>query len=287
MNPPIETDTGLAGQDEQLYCYGHPKTPTKLRCSRCERPICGRCAIPASVGQHCPECVAEARRRAPKVRTQLAATAPAVMTILVINVVMYIGQILIPGGPFTPGLTDRLVLDPTAVTNGEWYRLLTAMVLHGGIIHIGFNSYVLFVFGPNVERAFGSARFVAMYVVAGLMGSALSFAVPPAQRSLGASGAIFGIVGVLLVYLYNRRKSQFVRDSMRSLLTFIGINLAIGFILPYIDNFGHIGGLLGGILLGLGFDRPEAENEMSRPVVQVLTILLVAGAALGLVLWRS
>src|SRR5919108_206332 len=74
--------------EEVTNCYGHPKVPTKLRCSRCDRPICGRCAIPATVGQHCPECVADARRSAPKVRSQMMSTAPAVMTILAVNVVM-------------------------------------------------------------------------------------------------------------------------------------------------------------------------------------------------------
>src|ERR671915_1652945 len=73
-------------------CYLHPDTPTKLRCSRCDRPICGRCAIPASVGQHCPECVAEARRSAPRVKSALRATAPATFTILGINVVVFVIQ---------------------------------------------------------------------------------------------------------------------------------------------------------------------------------------------------
>src|SRR5918999_196926 len=78
--------------EETEYCYGHPKTPTRLHCTRCDRPICGRCAIPASVGQHCPECVAEARKSAPKVRSAIAANAPVVSGILVINVVMWLIQ---------------------------------------------------------------------------------------------------------------------------------------------------------------------------------------------------
>src|ERR687895_2650521 len=89
--PPDASQRALE-EDQRAFCYGHPDTPTGLRCTRCDRPICGRCAIPASVGQHCPECVAEARRSAPKVRSALRATAPVVMTILIINVVMWLIQ---------------------------------------------------------------------------------------------------------------------------------------------------------------------------------------------------
>ncbi|MDQ4028189.1 MAG: rhomboid family intramembrane serine protease, partial [Actinomycetota bacterium] len=78
QQPPGASGPALE-ESEETYCYGHPNTPTRLRCSRCERPICGRCAIPASVGQHCPECVAEARKTAPRVRSAVAAQAPAVV----------------------------------------------------------------------------------------------------------------------------------------------------------------------------------------------------------------
>ena len=282
MNPPIETNTDIAGQDEQVYCYGHPKTPTKLRCSRCDRPICGRCAIPASVGQHCPECVAEARKSAPKVRSALAATAPVVMAILVVNVAVFFLQNLMPG------LTDELAMNPFAVASGEWFRLLTPMILHGGLLHLAFNSFALFSFGPVIEQHFGHVRFALMYLASGLLASALSYAVPPNNSSIGASGAIFGVAGVLLVYLYNRRKQTFIRDTLRSLLGIIGLNLVFGFIASgLIDNWAHIGGLIGGIILGFGFDDATAEGGHRHGGAQVASVIAVVGLAAGLVLWRT
>src|SRR5918911_3710385 len=96
-----DTPDQLVRETDVTYCYGHPHTPTKLRCSRCDRPICGRCAIPASVGQHCPECVAEARRSSPRVKRVNTSAAPAVYAILGINLVVFVLQ-LASGGPGGP-----------------------------------------------------------------------------------------------------------------------------------------------------------------------------------------
>jgi len=272
----------MAGAPEVItedteYCYGHPKTPTKLHCSRCDRPICGRCAIPASVGQHCPECVAEARKSAPKVRTAMQANSPVVLTILAINIGMFMAQQLFPG------FTERLVMNPFLIRNGEYWRLLTPIVLHGGIFHIFMNSYVLYVFGPNVEQAFGSVRFALMYIAAGFMGNVLSFAIPPDNSSLGASGAVFGLAGILLVYLYKRRRSTFIAQYLRSIGFFIVANLIFGFVLAArIDNWAHIGGLIGGVILGLGFDR----EDQLKPVTMVLSTLAVVGGGVFLVMTR-
>lgn len=269
-------DLNTEFSDETEYCYGHPKTATKLHCTRCERPICGRCAIPASVGQHCPECVAEARKSAPKVRTAMAATAPVVMTILGINIATFVAQQVVPG------LTDMLVMDPSLILAGEYWRLITPVFLHAGIFHIFMNSYILYALGPNLEQAFGSVRFVLMYLAAGFLATSASFALPPEVRSLGASGAVFGMAGVLLIYLYRRRRSTFIAQYLRSILVFIGINLVFGFLWPGIDNVAHIGGLLGGIILGFGFDR----DDDTKTVMQTVSTLAVVGGAVFLVLTR-
>lgn len=268
--------TEPASSEETEYCYGHPKTPTRLHCTRCDRPICGRCAIPASVGQHCPECVAAARKSAPKVRSAMAATAPVVTGILVINIVVYVAQQVIPG------FTHQFLMDPAHISNGEYWRLITPVFLHANVFHIFMNSYVLYALGPNVEQAFGSRRFVAMYLVAGFLGNAVSFAIPPDVPSLGASGAVFGMAGVLLIYLYRRRRSAFVAQYLRSILFFIGINLALGFLFRGIDNAAHIGGLISGIILGLGFDREDALG----PLTQMLAVLAVVAGGLFLVLTK-
>ncbi|HET7482901.1 MAG TPA: rhomboid family intramembrane serine protease [Actinomycetota bacterium] len=266
--------------DEVEYCYGHPKTPTRLHCSRCGRPICGRCAIAASVGQHCPECVAEARRSAPKVRSTLRANAPVVYSLIAINVLAYAAQTFLGFENFTV----RFMLIPQAVDAGQWYRLVTAMFLHGGALHIIMNMYVLFIFGPNVEQAFGSVRTLAMYLAAGLMGSAFSYAIPPESPSLGASGAIFGLAGILLVYLYKRRTSQFLGRYLRSIGFFIVANLVLGFALSsFIDIWAHIGGLVGGIILALGFDR----RDQLAPITSTLATLAVVGGAVLLVMMKT
>ena len=206
----------------------------------------------------------------------MAATAPVVTVILAINVIVFIGQQLFPG------LTEKLIMDPFLIAAGEYWRLITPVFLHAGVLHIFLNSYILYSLGPNVESAFGSVRFALMYLAAGFLATAASFALPPEVRSLGASGAVFGMAGVLLVYLYRRRKSAFVAQYLRSILVFIGINLAFGFLVPGIDNVAHIGGLIGGVILGAGFDR----EDQLKSVTQVVALLVVAAAGAFLVVLR-
>lgn len=179
-------------------------------------------------------------------------------------------------------VTERLLMDPFAIAAGEWWRLLTPVLVHGSILHIGLNMYILYIYGPNVEQVFGTARFVAIFLITGFLASAFSFALPPLTRSVGASGAIFGIVGVLAVYLYKRRRSTFMAQYLRGMGLFIGINIVFGFLVPGIDNMAHLGGLVGGVLLGLGFDRGEATEARSPLGLQILTAAAVI--ALGLVL---
>ena len=281
-NPPEAPGTVL-DESEETYCYLHPKTPTKLRCSRCDRPICGRCAIPATVGQHCPECVAEARKSAPKVRTAMQKNAPVTMGIIAITIAFFVLQQVL-GDSFTFDLASR----PARIAEGEWYRLVTPMVLHAPnfIFHILMNMYVLFIFGPQAEQAYGSLRFLAAYITAGFTGGAMSYAFSDCfARGVGASGAVFGVAGMLLVFLYRRRRQQFIRGFLNNMLFFIGINLVLGFVIPNIDNWAHIGGLLGGIGMGAGFDSATAGRRgVGRTI---LTLALVIAAGLALVLWRT
>jgi len=277
-SPPV-TESSLE-QDAETYCYAHPKTPTKLRCSRCDRPICGRCAIPASVGQHCPECVAEARRTAPKVRSAMAATAPAVMAILGINIAVFVLQNL------EPEITNRFGMRPLDIADGELWRLLTPMVLHAGGIHLVFNLLALYIYGPYVEQAFHAVRFVGLYVISGFFASCVSYAFGPVNKiGVGASGAIFGLIGILVVYAYRRRTSTLIREFLRTLLVIIGINLFIGFTNPFIDNYAHIGGLVGGLILGAGFDRPEGDSASVG--IQIMTAGGLIALGILLVTYRT
>jgi rhomboid protease GluP len=224
--------------------------------------------------------VAEARKSAPKVRTALEATAPAVRTIMAIVIGVFVLQMVTGMGGGR--VTEMLLMDPFAIAAGEWWRLLTPVLVHGSLLHVGLNMYIFYIYGPNVEQAFGTLRFVAIFLITGFLASAFSYALPPLNRSVGASGAVFGVVGVLIVYLYKRRRSTFMAQYLRGMGLFIGINILFGFIVPGIDNMAHLGGLIGGALLGLGFDRGEGAEARSPVGLQVLTAAAVV--ALGLVL---
>lgn len=275
---------GPRDSSSETVCYLHPDRPTKLRCSRCDRPICGGCAIPASVGQHCPYCVAEARKSQRKVRSTLAATAPVVRAIILVNVGVYILQFLLQGAHFT----ERFYSQPTAIYRGEYYRLITATFLHlppfvaFGILHIFFNMAVLSIYGSQVEQAYGSRKLISMYLLAGLAASATSYAFNGcANPSLGASGAVFGMLGALAAYLYKRRRSQFVRDYLRSILSLIAINLVFGFVVALIDNYAHMGGLVAGAAMAWGLD-PDGER-----VFGWIAVAATVAITLALVVWRT
>jgi rhomboid protease GluP len=212
------------------------------------------------------------------------------MTILIINVVMWLIQSFSPSQQGTPFdvVTWALGAIPTQIAAGEWYRLITPMFLHAPdtIVHIGFNSYALFLFGPNMEQAFGKRRFLILYLVAGFTGSAASYTFGSCGAvGVGASGAIFGVLGSLLVFLYNRRRSTFVRQYMRNIIFLIVINLAIGWYFPGIDNLAHLGGLVGGAGIGLSLD--EAPGSTVSPRLRLLGVLGVIAAGVALVAWRT
>jgi rhomboid protease GluP len=135
---------------------------------------------------------------------------------------------------------------------GEYYRFLTSMFLHGGLLHIVFNAWALYTLGPEAERIYGTARFLAIYFIAGLAGGVASYAFSP-NPAVGASGAIFGLIGALAVFYYLSREllGSAARQQFGSLLTVIMINLFIGFSSGgLIDNFAHLGGLAGGAAIG-------------------------------------
>jgi rhomboid protease GluP len=136
---------------------------------------------------------------------------------------------------------------------GQWWRLVTSMFLHGGLLHISFNMFALWQVGRLVERMFGSARFLALYMIAGVCGSLASVLWNPHVNSVGASGAIFGIIGGLLAFIRRPDSgvpSTIVTDLRGSLSGFLIFNIAAGLLYPHTDNAAHIGGLVGGYLAG-------------------------------------
>ncbi|NLN40502.1 MAG: rhomboid family intramembrane serine protease [Clostridiales bacterium] len=168
------------------------------------------------------------------------------------------------------------------VAQGQYWRLFTAMFLHIGILHLFFNSYALFIYGPIVEKLFGKIKFIILYIVSGLMGSLFSYLFS-ANPSAGASGAIFGLMGSLL-YFRREERGLFQRVFGPGLLMIIFINLVYGFIQPGIDNWGHIGGLLGGFIVanGLGLYKQRNRQYGKKMLIWLLIILVFAlGLPLG------
>lgn len=255
-------------------CYRHPDQDTGIRCSRCGRPICPQCMISASVGFQCPACVNDGNRAVRAVHTGFGGrpvTDYALVTkvLIAINVIVFlIGKVA------GEGFIDRLILVGSgysrhlgwvgvAKSPDQWYRLLTAVFLHEQWAHIGLNMLALWWIGPHVERALGRRRYIALYLLSGLGGSALSLLLAPAdQGSLGASGAIFGLLGALLV-LFRR-----LGLDLRPVAIIIAINLFITFAWPNIDWRAHLGGLVSGFLIALGMVYAPRDR---RTLVQVAT----------------
>ncbi len=209
---------------------------------------------PAAVGLRCPEHAGTRRRvNPPRVvrRTSRGATDALVTKALIgANVVIYLIEASQGGGLNSPGgsIVEKWALYGPSVAQGDWWRLITAAFLHASILHIALNMYVLWVIGGPVERYLGRARFLALYFVSGLAGSAGALVLTPTAVTVGASGAIFGILGALLIIEW-----QTTGRLAGNAMTWIVINLALSFVISNISIGGHVGGLIGGILVTLSF----------------------------------
>ena len=285
-------------------CYRHPDRETFVSCARCGRLICPECMRPASVGFQCPSCVKEGAasvRRPTAAYGGRAVSAPvATYTLIGICVLFFLvttgsGTGLLFGGNPSP-IFERLALAPTAhatfthgqfagfadgVAQGQYYRLVTSTFLHFGIVHIALNMYCLFLLGPALEAAFGRLRFTALYLVSGLAGSALSYALGPSnEQAAGASGAVFGLFAAFFV-LQRKRGGDVTQIG-----TTIAINLAISFAASsYIDWRGHVGGLIGGALVAGAIVYAPVGGR--RVALQVLGTVAVLGAVVAIVALRT
>jgi len=218
--------------------------------------------------------------------------------LLAINVLVFLAM-TVAGGSTNPAVLIRFGAKANAlIAQGQIWRLLTSIFLHIGPMHLFFNSYALFVFGVEVERVYGSARFLVIYLLAGLYGSLVSFAIGP-PLSAGASGAIFGLLGVMVAYFRRHRETfgEWGRQRLMSLLGVAGFNLVLGFTVPGIDNLAHMGGLVSGAALGWLL-APEYEMEIDERglpyvadqtslrsrwwVVALAVLLLIAGTSLAI-----
>lgn len=187
---------------------------------------------------------------------------------------------------------------PLMDIDGQWWRLVGAMFLHGSLIHLLINGYALYILGPDVERMFGTARFAAIYMGAGLAGSAASYGFGSISApAIGASGAIFGLMGAMGAFAFRSREAlgDVARRNLRQIAGLAAINLLIGFSLAGIDNYAHLGGLVGGTLLGLllaprlefvpDLIQPSIRSHPSGPArwLGLLAVLLVVAGFTALI----
>jgi membrane associated rhomboid family serine protease len=263
-------------------CYRHPNRETGVHCSNCGRPICPDCMTSTPVGMRCPEC-ARQRTRVRTMRSAARSGEPVLTYALIaINVVAFIGELA--GGASAGGGslgTSRLFADgalrASDVANGDYWRLITAGFLHASVFHIFFNMFALWILGQMLEPAIGSVRFGLIYFVSLLAGSFGALVVTPDALTVGASGAIFGLMGAAVVVLRNRG----INPMESGLGLWIGLNLLLTFTLSNISIGGHIGGLIGGTLAALVlFEGPDV-LRLSPQVANVLCAGLGVVAVVG------
>jgi membrane associated rhomboid family serine protease len=257
--------------------------------------------IPAPVGHQCPECVAEARREyrqgpGRQVAVAKLKSTPVTKLLLIAMAVGYLWELAVAGGPGSlfggPGIRDLIdagalvpviggtVAHPIGgILGGEWWRLLSSMFLHAGLIHLGLNSYVLWIFGVEIERQIGRLFTLAVFLVTGVFAGATSYAFAPGYLvGVGASGAIFGLVGAYITYNYLRRHHVMAQARLRGALSMLLINLIIGFSIPGIDWRAHAGGVVAGLVAGFAVD-PSRPDALRRTFAVVGLVALLAGAA--------
>ena len=272
-------------------CYRHPDRDALLRCSRCERPICADDAIEAPVGYQCPEC---ARGAAPVRRLGDLVPRAQVTRLLVIVIGALYVLTRVDGG----AVIDAFALQPFAAGNGAWWRLVTSGFLHVNLMHVGFNGLLLWQLGHMLEPALGHVRFGVLYV-AGLVGGSLGvvglswltvstalteipvlgtvLATSPLGFTLGASGAVFGLMGAAMSGMYRAGVDPW-QSGIGGLVV---LNLIITFLIPTISVGGHVGGLAAGYLAGrLLF----VARERTRSATLVALVVTVAMFALTIVL---
>ncbi|KAA1380375.1 rhomboid family intramembrane serine protease [Aeromicrobium fastidiosum] len=221
----------------------------------------------ASVGFQCPSCIAEGAKTIRQPRTVAGGAITGregrvSMILIAINVAAYVAQVATGG--FSSEIYQRGAMQGYLVADGDYWRLLTSAFLHNGLLHLAFNMYALYLFGPFVERALGTARYVVAYLTAAVGGSISVYLITdPLVGTAGASGAIYGLLAMALVFLLK------AKQDVRALLVLLAINAFISVAGARISWEGHLGGFVAGLALGAVFAYAPRDR---RTLVQVLAI---------------
>lgn len=271
---------------EAQTCYRHPDRAAPLSCTRCGRPICLDDAIDAPVGFLCPEDAQQPARVQKAARSVQRATGGYVTRVLVgVIAAAFLVQQVVPDLVLQGGLIGIGQLqsgEVVGVAEGQWWRLVTSGFLHDGFIHVGFNGYLLWQLGGLLETTMKPSRFLATFL-AGLFGGSLgALLLTFTSLTIGASGAVFGLMGAAMVGLRARGINPW-STSIGSLLL---LNIVFTFVWPNISIGGHVGGLVGGALAGwLVFEAPESMRSWGPWAVAA--VLAVGGVLVGVNGWTT
>ena len=274
---------------ELMRCYRHPDRETGVSCSECGRPICPDCMTFGPVGIRCPDHSGKARGAAKVVQNVQRTTSRnqgiVTTTLIGINVGIYLLQ-LAGGAPVSGNggwIFQHGALYGPLVADGDWYRLLSAAFLHYGPIHLGMNMLALWWIGRPLENYLGPMRYLLLYLVSGLAGSAGALIVNPTAVTVGASGAIFGILGAAIVL---ERQGNYVLGG--SALTLLIVNIAFTFAVPGISIGGHLGGLAAGALSILVLSRfGKGSAAYSRiDVLSIASMVAIGLLSVAVAYWK-
>ncbi len=264
------------------FCYRHPDRVSFVMCQRCLRTVCHECQTQGAVGVVCPECMkqqkatrtpaqkkAERRWRGGSVAMSPATSkTPVTFGILAVTIVAYLIALLIGHDE----VNGALGFHALAIYEQPW-RLLTVSLTHAGIFHIGFNMLALWLIGRSLEPVIGPWRFLALYLISTVGGTAAVALLAPGSFVVGASGAIFGLMGALVVI------ARRLGSDITSMLVLLGVNFVYGLIVGGISWQAHLGGVIAGALVGLIY---YSTRKRSQRALQI--ILLVIAAAVFVVL---
>jgi membrane associated rhomboid family serine protease len=261
-------------------CYRHPSRETGVSCSNCGKPICPDCMTSTPVGMRCPDCAG--RKQRVQTMRSLHVDPIATYVLIGINVLMFLGSgggggVLTGGGSGgSQVFTDFALWGPAIELKHEYWRLITGGFLHSGILHIGFNMYILYWLGTMLEPSLGHPRFLALYFASLLAGSFGALLLDPNAVTVGASGAVFGLMGAAFVL----QRARGIDPMQSGIGPIILINLVLGFVIPNVSVGGHLGGLAGGVLCAFAMERVAGRGRgVLLPVAACVLIGVVAAVA--------
>ena len=271
------------------FCYRHPGRQSFVLCQRCLRTICPECQTQAPVGVICPECMKEQQKnrtpaqkraqrrwgaRSSSATMTLARSGRPLITHILLAVTSFIGLVqLIPGigDQITRALlfTAPYLYPHLFALPFEPWRLFTAMFVHGSFIHLALNMLALWMLGQSLEPMLGRARFLALYLISGLGGSVAVAVIAPGTSTVGASGAIFGLMAALLIV------GRHIGANVTGLLVILGINFALGFFIGNIAWQAHLGGAVVGALVAFILTRTKRRDQRIWQIILLVAVVIL------------